>query len=97
MYMLGLLPLLLLLALVRDLKFLSPFSMVANLLMGGGIGICFYYMFTDIPSVDTVPKFSSLDKLPLFFGTAIFALEGIGVVSTSLLFAQGEKLLFRLS
>ena len=80
-YMLALLPLLIALCLVRNLKYLAPFSMIANFLMAIGIGITFYYIFQDLPKPDTVPKFSSWSQLPLFFGTAIFALEGIGVVS----------------
>lgn len=80
-YMLALLPLLIIFSLVRNLKYLAPFSMLANVLIATGIGITLYYVFTDLPSIDTVPKYSSWQQLPLFFGTAIFALEGIGVVS----------------
>lgn len=80
-YMIALLPLLISMNLIRNLKYLAPFSMVANVLIGTGMGITFYYIFQDLPSVDSQPRFSSLHQLPIFFGTAIFALEGIGVVS----------------
>lgn len=80
MYMLTLLPPLLLLNMVRNLKYLSPFSMVANLLIGAGMAITLYYLLSDLPAVSDRPYFSSVQQLPLFFGTAIFALEGIGVV-----------------
>lgn len=80
-YMLALLPLLISMNLIRNLKYLAPFSMVANVLIGTGMGITFYYIFQDLPPVDSRPTFSSLHQLPIFFGTAIFALEGIGVVS----------------
>lgn len=83
MYMLALLPPLILLNLVRNLKYLSPFSMVANLLIGTGMAITLYYVLTDIPAVSERPYFSTFNQLPLFFGTAIFALEGIGVVSVN--------------
>nr|AUZ41739.1 glutamine transporter 1 [Diaphorina citri] len=79
-YMLCLLPFLILINLIRNLKYLAPFSMMANLLVGASVTICFYYIFQDLPSFDERPKFSSWQELPLFFGTAIFALEGIGVV-----------------
>lgn len=79
--MIALLPLLIAVNLVRNLKYLAPFSMVANVLIGTGMGITFYYIFDDLPPVSSQPQFSSIHQLPLFFGTAIFALEGIGVVS----------------
>lgn len=68
--------------LIRNLKFLAPFSMVANILTGCAMCITFYYIFQDLPSVNTRPIIADWSKLPLFFGTAIFALEGIGVVSS---------------
>jgi len=71
---------LVLLNMIRNLKLLAPFSMLANLLMAAGVGITFYYVFIDLPSIHDRPQFTSLHQLPLFFGTAIFALEGIGVV-----------------
>lgn len=75
-----LLPFLILMNLVRNLKYLAPFSMIANLLVGTGMGITFYYLFQDIPSISERSSFVGYDRLPTFFGTAIFALEGIGVV-----------------
>lgn len=69
-----------LLSWVRNLKHLAPFSMLANLLIATGMAISFYYIFTDLPAPSERPQFSTVHQLPLFFGTAIFALEGIGVV-----------------
>lgn len=37
-------------------------------------------MLQNLPKTDTVRKFSSWEQLPLYFGTAIYAFEGIGVV-----------------
>lgn len=79
-YMALLLPLLISMNLIRNLKYLAPFSMLANLLVGTGMGITFYYLFQDIPSVSERKPFAGFNHLPTFFGTAIFALEGIGVV-----------------
>lgn len=79
-YMVILLPFLIMMNLIRNLKYLAPFSMIANLLVGTGMGITLYYLFQDIPSLDSRDAFAGLDRLPTFFGTAIFALEGIGVV-----------------
>ncbi|KAE8750912.1 hypothetical protein FOCC_FOCC002340 [Frankliniella occidentalis] len=51
MYMIIMLAPLIPLNLIRNLKYLSPFSMVANLLIGTGMAITFYYILTDLPSV----------------------------------------------
>lgn len=80
LYMLVLLPFLILLNLIRKLKFLAPFSMLANIFIATGMGITFYYVFTDLPALSSRPNFAPFTELPMFFGTAIFALEGIGVV-----------------
>lgn len=45
-----------------------------------GISITFHYMLQNLPHTDTVKAFSSWEQLPLYFGTAIYAFEGIGVV-----------------
>ncbi|KAJ8737341.1 hypothetical protein PYW07_000612 [Mythimna separata] len=79
-YMVVLLPLLILMNLIRNLKYLAPLSMIANLLVGTGMGITFYYLFQDIPSISDRLPYTRIERLPIFFGTAIFALEGIGVV-----------------
>ncbi|KAJ8737634.1 hypothetical protein PYW08_000229 [Mythimna loreyi] len=79
-YMVVLLPLLIVMNLIRNLKYLAPLSMIANLLVGTGMGITFYYLFQDIPSLSERSSFTGVERLPIFFGTAIFALEGIGVV-----------------
>lgn len=71
---------LILINLIRSLKFLTPFSLIANILMAVGVVITFYYIFTDLPSVSERPAVASITQMPMFFGTVIFALEGIGVV-----------------
>ena len=66
---------------IKNLKYLSPCSILANILEFAGLGIIFYYIFaTSIPSTSSVPWFTSPEKFPIFFGTAIFAFEGISVV-----------------
>ncbi|VVC24826.1 Hypothetical protein CINCED_3A015423 [Cinara cedri] len=79
-YMLVLLPLVIAMNLIRNLKYLAPFSMIANVLVGTCMSITFWYVFQNVPSTKTVPYIVEWEKWPLFFGTAIFALEGIGVV-----------------
>jgi len=66
---------------IRNLKYLSPSSILANILEFVGLGIIFYYIFsTPLPSSHSVPWFTAPEKFPIFFGTAIFAFEGISVV-----------------
>lgn len=84
-YMVMLLPLVIAMNLIRNLKYLAPFSMIANFLVGICMTITFWYVFQDVPSPKTVPFIADWHSWPLFFGTAIFALEGIGVVSHYLL------------
>lgn len=71
---------LILVNLIRSLKYLAPFSMIANLLMATGMGITMYYILTDLPAFSERPAIVEAQHWPMFFGTVIFALEGIGVV-----------------
>lgn len=66
--------------LVRNLKYLTPVSLFAAILTVTGLAISFFYMLQDLPSADTVKPLASWSTLPLYFGTAIYAFEGIGVV-----------------
>jgi len=74
-----LVPMLLLVS-IRNLRYLSPVSMLANLLQFIGLGLIFYYLFQDVPYTWERNNFATWGQLPLYFGTAIYAFEGIGVV-----------------
>ena len=65
----------LLLACIRNLKSLSPVSMLANILQFSGLGIIFYYVLQDLPYSWERKPFASWGQLPLYFGTAIYAFE----------------------
>jgi len=65
---------------IRNLKYLSPISMLANILQFVGLGIIFYYLVQDLSYTWEVKYVASVGQLPLYFGTAIYAFEGIGVV-----------------
>lgn len=65
---------------IRQLRYLVPFSFLANIFMVISFCITLYYMFTDIKHSEDRHLFSSFSQLPLFFSTVIFAMEGIGVV-----------------
>ncbi|XP_055386340.1 proton-coupled amino acid transporter-like protein CG1139 isoform X2 [Condylostylus longicornis] len=66
--------------LVRNLKYLTPVSFAASLLTIFGLVITFLYMLKDLPRADTVKPIGTWATLPLYFGTAIYAFEGIGVI-----------------
>ncbi|XP_055705064.1 proton-coupled amino acid transporter-like protein CG1139 isoform X1 [Phlebotomus papatasi] len=65
---------------VRNLKYLTPVSLLAAVLTVSGLSITFYYVLQDLPPTSTVKGFASWAQLPLYFGTAIYAFEGIGIV-----------------
>ncbi|KAL4229730.1 hypothetical protein ACF0H5_010119 [Mactra antiquata] len=64
---------------VKSLKALVPFSTLANLLNSVGLVIIFVTLVQDLPDSSTRPYYN-VAQLPLFFGQAIFAFEGIGLV-----------------
>nr|CAD7399178.1 unnamed protein product [Timema poppensis] len=65
---------------VKNLKYLTPVSLFAAILTVIGLGITFFYMLQGLPKTSTVHAFASWKQLPLYFGTAIYAFEGIGVI-----------------
>ncbi|KAF9405851.1 hypothetical protein HW555_013573 [Spodoptera exigua] len=65
---------------IRNLKYLVPFSALANLLILVVFVITIYYVFLDLPSPKEREMVASITQWPLFLSTVIFAMEGIGVV-----------------
>uniref|UniRef100_A0A3Q3FAE7 Solute carrier family 36 member 1 n=1 Tax=Labrus bergylta TaxID=56723 RepID=A0A3Q3FAE7_9LABR len=87
LYMLCFLPPFILLVFTPNLKYLAPLSLIANLVMTASLILIYFYSLTVstrfIPTSTTpidLPKVGRAKDYPLFFGTAIFAFEGIGVV-----------------
>ncbi|EDV98491.1 proton-coupled amino acid transporter-like protein pathetic isoform X2 [Drosophila grimshawi] len=65
---------------IRSLKFLVPFSLMANIFIVITFGITLYYMFDQPLVFSNKPLIAPAAHIPLFFATVIFAMEGIGAV-----------------
>lgn len=65
---------------LRNLKWLVPFSMMANIFIVVTFAIVLYYMFDEPLVYSDKPLIAKASHIPLFFATVIFAMEGIGVV-----------------
>ncbi|CAH2091649.1 unnamed protein product [Euphydryas editha] len=65
---------------IRNLKYLVPFSAIANILIIIVFGVTMYYTFVDLPPLSEREAVASVTQWPLFLSTVIFAMEGIGVV-----------------
>ncbi|KAH8336143.1 hypothetical protein KR074_004220 [Drosophila pseudoananassae] len=75
------LPPILLSCLITNLKWLAPVSMFANICMILGLSITLYYALRDgLPNIPDRALWTNGSQLALFFGTAIFAYEGIALV-----------------
>lgn len=72
---------LLLICFIPDLKYLAPVSLIAGAIQTVGLAICLYYMVRDLPEItEELPAFGGWGGLPMYFGSAVYAFEGIGLV-----------------
>ncbi|CAL4090771.1 unnamed protein product [Meganyctiphanes norvegica] len=65
---------------IPELKMLAPVSMLASALKVVGLILTFYYLIRDLGTREPVPAFGGWSTLPLFFGSTIYAIGGIGLV-----------------
>ncbi|XP_074601892.1 proton-coupled amino acid transporter 1-like isoform X1 [Brevipalpus obovatus] len=65
---------------VREWKHLALASTVANILQSTGLVFVFYDLCSDLPPISMRPAIVDPHRLPLYFGIAIYAFEGIGLV-----------------
>ncbi|KAB0798833.1 hypothetical protein PPYR_06713 [Photinus pyralis] len=69
--------LLLIICQIRELKHLVPFSIFANICLFVGLLLPLVHMFSELHSPADFPAFTSVTKLPLFFGTVFFAADAM--------------------
>ncbi|XP_068627919.1 proton-coupled amino acid transporter-like protein pathetic [Battus philenor] len=65
---------------IRYLKWLAPFSLLANILLVATFAICLYYIFKDEIIFSDKKMIGAAYRFPVFLSTVIFAMEGMGVV-----------------
>lgn len=73
---------LILLSWVPNLKYLAPVSMIANLFMGTGLAITFWYLVNALKPIGDpdIHHVGAIAEMPQFLAITIFAMEAIGVV-----------------
>ncbi|OQR76387.1 proton-coupled amino acid transporter 4-like [Tropilaelaps mercedesae] len=80
-YLALLLPVMILYNFIRSLRTLALASTAANVLQIGGMVFIFYMIFKGgLPNIKDRDAYKDISKMPLYFGTAIYAFEGIGIV-----------------
>lgn len=53
---------------IKNLKYLAPFSALANVLLVATFAICLYYIFQEFPDVSSRKPSIDITKLPLYIG-----------------------------
>ncbi|XP_014485452.1 PREDICTED: proton-coupled amino acid transporter 1-like, partial [Dinoponera quadriceps] len=65
---------------IRNLKLLTPFSMLANVITFVGLAMTLVYMFEELPPISEREMFGTLRNFSLYFGTTLFALKAVDVI-----------------
>ncbi|KAH8314648.1 hypothetical protein KR074_006493, partial [Drosophila pseudoananassae] len=66
---------------IRSLKWLVPFNLLASVLIYLGFTCIIYYLFQDLPPISQrAVVFGEVAYLPLFFGIALFSITSVGVM-----------------
>ncbi|RCN52762.1 transmembrane amino acid transporter protein [Ancylostoma caninum] len=65
---------------IRRLSILAPLAMAANIVYIIAVAIVLFFFVSDLRPVSSLPWFGRFSDLPLFFGTVMFAFEGVAVI-----------------
>ncbi|XP_046673372.1 proton-coupled amino acid transporter-like protein pathetic [Homalodisca vitripennis] len=65
---------------IRQMKYMVPFSAMANLFLLVGVSLTLYFTTSDFPALSSRPLSCDATRLPLFLSTVLFGMEGIGVI-----------------
>ena len=89
------LPLVIICSWIRELESLTPFSLIANVCTVFSLAVIFYEILYQLIAKDgqemaAIRRGSlsayNLKSFPLYFGTAVYAFEGIGVVRSTYMY-----------
>ncbi|KAF6202352.1 hypothetical protein GE061_004750 [Apolygus lucorum] len=79
-YIVSMFFLMMVICLIPYLKFLTPISLAGTIFLFTGILYIVGVASTDIPSLSTRDYFGKASTFPLFFGTVVYAFEGIALI-----------------
>lgn len=74
-------PLIMLCASLRKLRFIAPLSTLANFALITGVITIMYYSCSDVSANNVRYAYENLSDLPTMFGIIMFSFEGIGLVN----------------
>ncbi|XP_015590133.1 proton-coupled amino acid transporter-like protein pathetic [Cephus cinctus] len=79
-YILIFLPIYLGLALIPNLKYLVPISIIGSIFLGIGLFITVYYLFVDIPSPESLNVATNVLSLPVYCVIFLFAMHNMSIL-----------------
>ncbi|XKL66371.1 hypothetical protein PGB90_009791 [Kerria lacca] len=65
---------------VRNLKFLAPLSVTANIILIVCFLLVFWYEFREIPTFEGKLAFAGLSEMPVYLNTILFAISSTGII-----------------
>lgn len=82
---------------IDNLQVLVPFSTIANLLTLASFGIVCSFISQNLPDLKNYTFFGDFKKYPVYFGSTMFSIEAIGVVSITKLLPKLRQSFYKIS